>query len=186
LSELCLRLDAAALGAASTRIVECLAKRRSLFLAGNGGSAATAEHWANDLRCIADRAGWTPARVEALSVSSAQVTALANDQGYEHVFAHALRAGARAGDTLVVLSASGNSRNVLAALGEARRRGVNTIGLLGQGGGEALVLCDLALLVDSDDYGHIEDLHLACGHAVTQHIRRHHTPDGVAAQGTEA
>jgi D-sedoheptulose 7-phosphate isomerase len=50
LSELCLRLDAAALGAASTRIVECLAKRRSLFLAGNGGSAATADHWPNDLR----------------------------------------------------------------------------------------------------------------------------------------
>jgi len=170
LSQLCAQFDVEALGAARDRIVHCLSSGKAVFVAGNGGSAANAEHWANDLRSAALQADWTPVHVEALSVSSVEVTALANDHDYERIFENALRARASAGDLLIVLSASGNSRNVLCALREARRRQMSSIGLLGKGGGEAVALCDIVVVVQADDYGHIEDLHLACDHAITQQI----------------
>ena len=154
-----------------------------LFIAGNGGSASTATHMACDLtKTVAGR----DSRACGFSVTSlgdnvALLTAWANDAGYEAVFAEQLRAQARAGDVLIVISASGASPNVLAALTCAKGLGLRTIGLLGFGGGPAADLVDAAIVVDSDDYGIVEDAHLALNHVITGYFQRKLGSEGDAS-----
>lgn len=142
-----------------------------VFLAGNGGSASLASHFACDLekttagkhpREISDRF-----RVLSLTDSLASLTAWANDEGYEHVFSEALRSRARAGDVLIVISASGNSPNIIAAIERAKAMDVTTIGWLGFDGGKAKDLCDHVLHVRSLDYGIVEAAHGVFTHLVT-------------------
>ena len=106
-----------------------------VYVAGNGGSAASASHWVNDLGKATKRSGRTPMRVMCLSDNVAWLTALANDEGYERVFAGQLENFAQPGDVLVVISASGNSPNLVRAVEFAHTRGVTTIGFLGFDGG---------------------------------------------------
>ena len=104
-------------------------------MAGNGGSAATASHWVNDL-CKATRCAGRPlVRATCLSDNTSWLTALANDEGYERVFAAQLENLGRPGDVLVMISASGNSPNLLAASDTAQALGIDTVGLLGFDGG---------------------------------------------------
>lgn len=159
---------------------------RRVFLAGNGGSAATASHLACDLaKTTLGPPGGPPARrfrALALTDNVPLLTAWGNDVGYEAVFAEQLRNLAEPGDLLVVVSASGNSPNILAALAAARALGLRTAGLLGFGGGAAAGLADVAVVVPGDQYGYVEDLHLALGHLVTAHFRRAlAAPQAVAA-----
>jgi D-sedoheptulose 7-phosphate isomerase len=107
----------------------------TVYVAGNGGSASTASHWVNDLCKAARCAGRAPIRAMSLSDNASWVTALANDEGYERVFAGQLENFARAGDLLVVISASGNSPNLVEAVDLAHECGVSTVGLLGFDGG---------------------------------------------------
>jgi D-sedoheptulose 7-phosphate isomerase len=153
------------------RIVQHLRKARdsgaTIYVAGNGGSAATASHWVNDLGKATKTAGRAPMRVMSLSDNISWLTALANDEGYERVFSGQLENFARAGDVLIVISASGNSPNLIRAVELARRLGVVTIGFLGFDGGALKNRVDeyLWLPTEKGAYGLVES-----GHALICHI----------------
>src|SRR5918994_297888 len=133
------------------RIVQRLRMARdngsTIYIAGNGGSAATASHWVNDLGKATKTCGRAPLRVMSLSDNVSWLTALANDEGYDRVFAGQLENFAKPDDVLVVLSASGNSTNLLRAVELARARGLTTIGLLGFDGGALKSMVDEVLLL---------------------------------------
>lgn len=151
------------------RVVERLRRardmHRTVFIAGNGGSAATASHLANDLGKAAKHASRLPFRVMGLADNASWLTALGNDEGYERVFAGQLENFASEGDLLIVISASGNSPNLVQAVELARARGVETIGFVGFDGGRLLTLVDEVVWVRSDAgaYGLVETAHtLVC------------------------
>ena len=130
-------------------IVAALRGGGGVFLFGNGGSAADAQHIAGELvgRLLKERPAM---RAEALSTDTSVLTCIANDYGFEQVFARQLAGKARRGDVAVALSTSGESPNVAAALAEARRIGMKTVALTGAGGGKCAELADVLLDVPSD------------------------------------
>jgi D-sedoheptulose 7-phosphate isomerase len=140
--------------------------RRRIYVMGNGGSASTATHLASDL--LKGGPGGRPRglRAFALADNMALLTAWANDTEYERVFAEQVTALAEPGDVLVAISVSGRSANVLAALRVARRAELCTVGLLGLDGEPASALADVAISVPSADYGVVETVHVAIGHAL--------------------
>ncbi len=139
----------------------------TIFTAGNGGSAAQALHLAEELigRYRGDR---PPFRAICLNADPTALTCIANDFGFDRVFARQVEALAGPDDALVVLSTSGRSPNLLAALEEARARGVRTLGLLGRDGGACLGSCDQALVVPGDDAAHIQEAHLVIVHLLCE------------------
>jgi D-sedoheptulose 7-phosphate isomerase len=141
----------------------------TLYLAGNGGSAATASHWANDLGKATKASGYKPIRVVSLSDHLSWLTALANDEGFERVFSGQLENFARPGDVLVVFSASGNSPNLVHAVHAARSLGASTIGFLGFDGGVLRSLVHDYILVPTPKgaYGQVEDAHMVFCHLLT-------------------
>lgn len=149
------------------RAVElCLASLRSdgkILFAGNGGSAADAQHWAGELvsRFYYDRPG-LPAI--ALTTDTSILTAIGNDYGYDYTFARQVEALGRRGDVLVVISTSGNSPNILCAAQAARDRGIYVIGFTGQGGGKLAPLCDVCFRIPSDETPRIQEGHEFIGH----------------------
>lgn len=155
------------------RVVELLSRVRdsggAIYIAGNGGSAATATHLANDL-CKATRdPNRPPMRATSLSDNVSWFTALANDEGYDHAFSGQLENLARPGDLLIVISASGNSPNLVNAVHAARERGAATCALLGFDGGQLLSLVDEVLWLPTPhgEYALVEDAHSALGHILT-------------------
>lgn len=141
----------------------------TIYLAGNGGSAATATHVANDLGKATRKSGRRPIRVMCLSDNVAWLTALGNDEGYERVFAGQLENFAAPGDVLIVISASGNSPNLVHAVELARARGLVTIGVLGFDGGRLKAMVDEALWLRSEHglYGPVESAHVVVLDMVT-------------------
>jgi D-sedoheptulose 7-phosphate isomerase len=140
-----------------------------VFMCGNGGSAADAQHFAAELtgHFIFDR---PPLGAEALHGNSSHVTAVANDYDYDTVFARALEASARAGDTLVAISTSGNSPNVLRAAQTARELGVTVVAMTGKSGGKLAEFADLLINVPSSDTGRIQESHIVFIHAISEHV----------------
>lgn len=140
-----------------------------ILFCGNGGSAAEAAHLAAELsgRFYLDRA---PLRALALNENVPALTAIANDYGYEFVFARQLHAVGRAGDVLVALSTSGRSPNVLKALDVAREIGIKTIGFTGAAGRGFAGACDLGFIVESADTARIQEIHLLLGHLLCARI----------------
>jgi D-sedoheptulose 7-phosphate isomerase len=139
-----------------------------VFFIGNGGSAATASHFANDI-AIGTRTGDAkPFRAMALTDNVAVLTALANDNGYDSIFVDQLKVHLRDGDALVAISASGNSPNVIAAVEYARSRGAKVVGLTGFDGGKLRTLSDIAIHAQTakGEYGPVEDLHMVVDHLV--------------------
>lgn len=141
----------------------------TIYIAGNGGSAATASHWANDLGKATKCAGRGPIRVMCLSDNTPWLTALANDEGYERVFAGQLENFAVPGDVLAVLSASGNSRNLVEAVELANERRLVTVAFLGFDGGalKEVVSEYLWLPTDEGAYGLVESAHAVLCDIVT-------------------
>jgi D-sedoheptulose 7-phosphate isomerase len=141
----------------------------TIYVAGNGGSAATASHWVNDLGKATKCSGEVPLRVMSLSDNVPWLTALANDEGYDRVFSGQLENFARPGDVLVVISASGNSPNLIAAVELARRRGLLTIGFLGFDGGVLKTQVDdyIWFPTEKGAYGLVESGHLLLCHILT-------------------
>jgi D-sedoheptulose 7-phosphate isomerase len=141
----------------------------TVYIAGNGGSAATATHWVNDLGKATRRPGVPPMRVMCLSDNVSWLTALANDEGYERVFVGQLENFAAPGDILAVISASGNSRNLCTAVEFANASGVSTVGLLGFDGGQLLDMVEYPVLVKSHIgmYGVVETMHALVADIVT-------------------
>jgi D-sedoheptulose 7-phosphate isomerase len=152
-----------AIEAAAVACIDCLRGGNKILLAGNGGSAADAQHIAGELvgRFAFDRPG-LPAI--ALTTDTSILTAVGNDYGYEMLFARQVQAHARAGDILIVYSTSGRSSNVLRALESARALGMVCIGMTGNRGGPMRELCDHLLEVPSSDTPKIQEGHLILGH----------------------
>jgi D-sedoheptulose 7-phosphate isomerase len=160
------------------RILEILKTARSrgatVYVAGNGGSAATASHWVNDLGKGTKKNGKPPMRVMSLSDNVSWLTALANDEGYDRVFAGQLENFAKAKDVLIVISASGNSQNLVRAVEVARERGMLTIGFLGFDGGVLKGQVDeyLWLPTQKGAYGLVESAHSLLCHILTDCLVR--------------
>jgi D-sedoheptulose 7-phosphate isomerase len=151
----------------AAQVRDTLLDGHMLLTCGNGGSATDAQHLAEELigRYRTNRRA-LPA--VALTADSAALTCIANDFGYDQVFARQVEALARPGDVLVCFSTSGNSPNVVAALRAARARGARSVALLGKDGGAARGLADLALVVASDDTARIQEAHLQVLHFICE------------------
>ena len=142
-----------------------------IMFCGNGGSAADSQHLAAELmgRFLVERA---PLAALALTVDTSALSAIANDYSYDEVFARQLRGIGRAGDVLVGISTSGNSKSVLNALRAARETGIATIGLTGQSGGQMPPLCDVCIAVPATETNHIQEMHIAVGHVICGEVER--------------
>jgi D-sedoheptulose 7-phosphate isomerase len=165
------QLESGPIASSAQILLEAYDEGRTVFIAGNGGSAAIASHLACDLEktVAGPRARRAPRRLRAVSLGDnlATLTAWANDEGYENVFSERLRAHADMGDVLLVISSSGNSPNVLEALHTARELGMRTIAWVGFSGGRAAELSECCVHVAIDDYGMAEGIHAVIGHLVT-------------------
>jgi D-sedoheptulose 7-phosphate isomerase len=159
-------LDLAAVQQAREWVGQARQEGRQLFVCGNGGSAATASHLANDLGKGASYGRESRFRVIALTDNVPWITALANDVGYEAIFAEQLRNLGQRGDLLIAISGSGNSPNVLNAVQVARARGMRTMGWCGFGGGKLAGLVDLPVVVGSHHMGRVEDVHAILMHLI--------------------
>jgi D-sedoheptulose 7-phosphate isomerase len=143
-------------------------ERRQLFLCGNGGSAGNAIHLANDFLYGVGGNNLSGMKVEALSANPSVLTCLGNDIGFEEIFSVQLRSKADSGDLLIVLSGSGNSKNVVRALEVGNEIGMKTVAILGYSGGQCLNLAQLPIHCSIDDMQICEDLQLIIGHMCMQ------------------
>ncbi len=164
-------IDLACLERVAHMLLSCQARGRVVFVVGNGGSAATASHFACDLSKGTRRDGPPTFQVVSLTDNVPLLTAWANDSGYERVFSEQLMALARPGDLLVAISASGNSPNVVAAVDAARSCGMGVIGLSGRSGGRLAHLVDVVVNVPSDRIEVVEDAHLVVAHSLCVAVR---------------
>ena len=161
----------AAIARAAALCIDALRRGNKLMLAGNGGSAADAQHLAAELvgRLNVERAG-LPAL--ALTTDSSVLTAVGNDYGFAELFRRQVEALGQSGDVLLTISTSGRSRNIVAAVAAARAKGIATIGLTGAGGGELAAACDLCLRVPAGDTQKIQEAHIVIGHIVCGLVER--------------
>ncbi|MBX3021650.1 MAG: SIS domain-containing protein [Bdellovibrionales bacterium] len=171
LAELMGKMDPKPVGQFIEAVEQARATKNQIFFLGNGGSAATASHFANDFvggpRC------WDNAyRALSLTDNSALVTAIGNDHGYDKIFELQLRALMREGDVVVGISASGNSPNVLAAMRYAAANGAVTVGLTGFDGGELAKISQINIHVPTakGEYGPVEDLHMVIDHLTSGYL----------------
>ena len=176
----------AALAEAAEATVTALKAGHQLLVAGNGGSAADAQHIAAEFVCrlCEDR---PPMRAVALTTDTSALTAIANDYGFERIFARQLEALGQRGDVFIGISTSGNSPNVLRALESSRARGIVTIGLCGSTGGKMLPLCDYCIRIPSDVTMYIQQAHLALEHIFCMMVERSYFgPERFAATSATA
>ena len=144
--------------------VRCLKSGGKVIFAGNGGSFADAQHLSAEFisRFMFDRA---PLNSLVLGANNSAISAIANDYGYEQVFARELKGVARPGDVFIPITTSGNSRNILVAVDQARKQGLTTVAFTGEGGGKLASLCD-CLCVPSQETARIQECHIMIGHIV--------------------
>jgi D-sedoheptulose 7-phosphate isomerase len=164
-------------------------KGHRVFTMGNGGSAATASHFACDLGKGARVDGWPPFRVVPLNDNIAVFSAYANDEGYDSVFARQLDGLAGTGDVVIAFSGSGNSRNVVKAIALARELGAVTVGFVGYDGGALLAMVDHAVHVARDSMQQVEDVHAVLAHLIGTTLRKlaqDASPSGVSSGATAA
>lgn len=161
-----------ALGHAIRLVLEARAKGKRVYVMGNGGSSATASHFVCDLMKTARVDGFDPVRAFALTDNTPLLTAWANDQAYKDTFAEQVTALVEPGDLVIGISASGNSPNIIAGLHAANLQGAHTIGMVGFEGGGARDVVDVAIHIESHDYGLVEDTHSALTHAIATAVRR--------------
>lgn len=162
-------IDVSALEQVVDRLRSAREEGACVYIMGNGGSASTASHFANDLGKAGKTVGQFPFRAFCLNDNTSWLTALANDEGYENVFSGQLDNHLHVGDVVITISASGSSRNLIRAVELAKSRGVVTIGLLGFDGGILRSMVDIKLFVPSrlGAYGSVESIHLMLTHLIT-------------------
>jgi D-sedoheptulose 7-phosphate isomerase len=166
--------DAALLASAraiAAAIIAALRSGNKLLIVGNGGSAADAQHIAAEIvgRYKQDRPGYAAL---ALTTDTSALTAIANDYGFEQVFARQVEGLGKRGDVLMALSTSGKSPNILAALRTARERGLVTAGFTGTKGENLRALCDHLLVAPSDDTPVVQQIHLAVAHGICDEVEQ--------------
>ena len=149
------------------RYADTLRAGGTLFFAGNGGSAADAQHIATEY-VVRYHAARRPFAATALTTDSSLLTAAGNDLGFTELFARQVEAFCRPGDLLILHSTSGESPNLLRAAEAARAGGVATVALLGKGGGRLRAKVDASLIVPSDVTSHIQEIHLAIQHLIVE------------------
>ncbi len=156
---------------ASNIVTNTFKSGRKVFFCGNGGSAADAQHLSTELsgRFYLDRA---PLFAEALHVNTSFLTAVANDFGYEEIYARMVQAKGSEGDVLVGISTSGNSPNIIRALQQAKEQKLITIGMTGETGGKMAEYCDVLLNVPSTDTPRIQECHILIGHIICELVER--------------
>lgn len=155
------------IAAAAEMLKRTFKSRGRVFICGNGGSAADAQHFAAELtgRFNRDRKGYP---VVALTTDTSALTAIGNDYGFERIFARQLEALAGAGDLLIVISTSGNSPNIVHAMEAARACSLSTIGLFGRDGGELAGCADLSLVVPVQSTARIQEAHIIILHLLCE------------------
>ena len=153
-------------------VMEAYQADQQIFIIGNGGSASTASHIANDLSKGTSIPGVRRFRAISLTDNVATMTAWSNDVSYEDVFVEQLKNLANPGDLVIGISASGNSENIIRAIRYAKDISCKTIGWTGFGGGQLQQLADVSVVVDSHDYGPVEDVHLILNHILHAWIRK--------------
>ncbi len=170
-------IDGAELERAAALLLAAYGGGTTVYTCGNGGSAAVADHLQCDhLKGIRTGTDLAP-RVISLASNVDLITAIANDIGYEDVFAYQLESQGRPGDVLLTISSSGRSPNIVRVLGWARDHDLRTISFTGFDGGEARQLADVAVHVTCRNYGIVEDLHQTAMHALAQFIRHSRMTD---------
>lgn len=149
----------------SKKIVQAYRSGNKTLFAGNGGSAADAQHIAGELvsRFYFDRPG-LPAI--ALTTDTSIMTAIGNDYGYEKIFSRQIQANGIEGDIFFAISTSGNSKNIIEALKECKKKGIVTVGLTGLSGGDMKDLCDYCICIPSDETPRIQESHLLIEHII--------------------
>jgi D-sedoheptulose 7-phosphate isomerase len=144
----------------------------TIFITGNGGSAATASHMSEDLSKGTYVEGKKPFKTMSLTDNSAYITALANDEGYENIFVGQLKCFLKKDDVVVSISASGNSPNLIKAIKYANLKGAITVGILGFDGGKMRDMCKYNIVVETKKgmYGPVEDIHLILEHIISTYL----------------
>jgi D-sedoheptulose 7-phosphate isomerase len=168
------RMDCDAIGEVMEVILDARQKGKKIYFIGNGGSAATASHFANDI-AIGTRCAELPFKAISLTDNVAILTALGNDEGYETIFRKQLELFVEDGDLLVAISASGNSPNIIECVEYAKNKGNKVIGLTGFEGGKLKELSDYNIHVPTDkgEYGPVEDLHMIVDHLFNCYFYRY-------------
>tara|TARA_B110000003_G_scaffold276448_1_gene322995 strand:- start:1840 stop:2418 length:579 start_codon:yes stop_codon:yes gene_type:complete len=165
LTELISQLDREAIGDFADLLLQTRDSGTTTFFLGNGGSASTATHFVNDVS-LGSRQFKKPFRAISLCDNQAVITAIANDDGYENIFLQQLQTLSRPGDTIVCISASGNSKNLIKAIEYAKEKNLYVVGFTAFDGGYLKENCDLNIHVPTEigEYGPAEDLHMIiCG-----------------------
>ena len=171
LSEVLAKLDLSAIALFIETLVQARERGARIFFMGNGGSAATASHFANDI-AIGSRSWAKPFRALSLTDNLASITAISNDSGYEEIFTQQLIVQMQHGDVVVALSASGNSPNVVKAVEYANANGAVTVALTGFDGGELKRIAKVNVHVPTNkgEYGPAEDVHMILDHLVGAYL----------------
>jgi D-sedoheptulose 7-phosphate isomerase len=145
--------------------ITSLKNGNKLILAGNGGSAADAQHLAGEL---VNRFGFERPGLSAIAITTdtSIITSISNDYGFERLFARQIEAIGKKGDVLISLSTSGNSANIIEGIKEAKKASITTIGLTGRSGDKMAHLCDLCLMIPSDETPRIQEAHILIGHII--------------------
>lgn len=167
------KLDYNEIGKMIETILDARERGAHIFFIGNGGSAATASHFANDIS-IGTRVTEKPFKAMSLTDNVAIITAVGNDDGYEYIFTKQLQNFANDGDVLVAISASGNSPNIIHTVNYAKQKGLKIIGLSGFDGGKLRGLSDIKIHVQTakGEYGPVEDVHMFIDHLIGSYFNR--------------
>jgi len=174
-------IESAQLERAAATLLDAYLAGATVYSCGNGGSAAVADHLQCDhLKGVRTGTDLLPS-VTSLTSNVDLITAIANDIGYEEVFAYQLESYAQPTDVLLAISSSGSSANIVRALTRARGSGMRTIAFTGFDGGDARQLAEVSVHVDSANYGIVEDLHQTAMHAIAQFIRQSRMEDDTIA-----
>jgi len=165
-------VDASCVARAAALIRDCLERDGIIYACGNGGSAAIANHLLCDFQKGIQTGTTRKPRVVSLSSHLELITAIANDISYDDVFSYQLRTMARAGDLLITISSSGNSENIVRAARWAKDNAIPTVALVGFSGGRSATIADVAVHVDAENYGIVEDVHQSMMHLFAQYLRQ--------------
>ncbi|MBF0381946.1 MAG: SIS domain-containing protein [Magnetococcales bacterium] len=166
------RIDGASIEALSQAFLAARKNNKTIFFIGNGGSAATASHFAQDLATVGRKAGVDSFRTLSLTDNNSYITALGNDIGYDHIFSEQMRYLFKEGDLLVAISASGNSPNIIVAVEFAKKLGGKVFAIAGFDGGKLAQMADEAITIATPkgEYGPVEDGHMIIDHVVTGYL----------------
>ncbi len=167
-------IDGLQLEEAAAVLNDTIARDGQIFSCGNGGSAAISNHLVCDhVKSVSTHTELLP-RVQSLSSCVEIITAIANDDSYAEVFRYQLSRSGRKGDTLIAISSSGDSENIVRAITWAKENGLATIALTGFKGGRSRQMADVSLHVETSNYGVVEDVHQSLMHILAQYIRQAH------------